>query len=113
MEKIKCVNCRKTFPINLNKHKNRDVCYCPFCRTPHKIRGRFGRFLPNLKWPEQKLKQQADQVWSKEMGKSRRKEKQPAVIMPSAYELLALSLALKAQMQKEKEQTKQSEEPNP
>jgi len=74
---IKCPNpdCGHHFPVNPTKHKNRRERFCPHCRTPIIVRSRLGKFNP--KWPEQKLKQQADRVWSKEMGKQGKKEKQP------------------------------------
>jgi len=95
-----------SFPVNPNKHSNRNYRLCPHrgCNAKVVIKKRF-RFLPNSNWPEQKLKQQADRVWSKEMGKQGQKQKQPAMAfdarqLPFVNVFLA-SLAAKKQMEEE------------
>jgi len=43
---VKCRGCGHRFPINREKHRNRRERYCPRCKYPYKIPGRFD-FIPN------------------------------------------------------------------
>lgn len=98
---VRCSGCFKRYPINPNKHKDREVRYCPFCKTPKKVRGRFSRFLPNPKWKEQKEIQAAERQHIKEMQKTTSRKPQAPPIAISAADLLALSLAVKEQFKQE------------
>jgi len=53
---IKCLNigCRKRFPINIIKHPNRKIFYCPFCGTEHKNSYFDQNWKPNTDWHKNK-----------------------------------------------------------
>ena len=51
-ELVKCGNpdCGKRFPVNTWKHPDREIIYCPFCKTPHKNRFFSKEWKPNETW---------------------------------------------------------------
>ena len=55
-ELVKCGNpdCRKSFPVNTWKHPNREIIYCPFCKTAHKNRFFSKEWKPNETWHKDK-----------------------------------------------------------
>jgi Zn-finger nucleic acid-binding protein len=109
---VKCSNCFKRYPINPKKHKDREIKYCPFCKTPHKVKGRFGKFLPNPQWPKEKLHREAEKQYMKEMRTPRQKEKTPLTSIPE--NILALTLAiLQREKEIEEEQRRKGAKPNP
>ena len=49
---IRC-ECGRRFPVNPDKHLNRDYRICPFCGRTHRKEGLFSKeFNPNPKWAE-------------------------------------------------------------
>jgi len=114
---VRCSGCFKRYPVNLKKHKDRDTRFCPFCKTPHKIKRRF-KFLPNLNWFHQKAEQAYQRTRIKEMRRQEPKEpkqpKQPFAIPTQIPEsLLALSILVRQrEMELEEEQRQKREKSN-
>lgn len=107
---VKCSGCFKCYPINPNKHKDRDTRYCPFCRTPRKIRGRFGKFLPNPDWQKQKEEQATTRRVMKEMRTGGWRGTPPPILV-NPLDILKASLIAKKLI--EEEQRQKSAKPNP
>lgn len=53
-------DCGRRFPVNPNKHLNRNYRNCPSCLRPIQIRPTLS-FSPNAKWLEQRESQRAEQ----------------------------------------------------
>jgi len=77
---LKCSNpeCRKRFPVNLEKHTNRKERTCPFCRTTIQIRRSLRNWKPNPQWSEQKEDARDRKRTEKEM--KRRPKKPPSFL---------------------------------
>jgi len=68
---LKCSNpqCRKRFPVNLEKHQYRKERTCPFCRTTVQIRKSLRNWNPNPNWAKEKQQRQAQRKQQKLLKK--------------------------------------------
>jgi hypothetical protein len=105
---VKCPNpnCRFRFPVNPEKHQNRRERFCPHCKTPIKVKGRLGKFLPNPNWQKQKEEQADTRRMMKEM-RIREGERPPAIPI-SSLDILRASILLKQQIEEEAKATQKS-----
>ena len=102
---VKCPNGHR-FPVNPKKHLNRREKYCPRCKAPVNVRPKFW-FLPNPSWLEQREIQASERQHIRRMARA--PTKQPTIVMPSAADLLMLSLALKTQIEEEKKKKEEKD----
>jgi len=88
------------FPVNLDKHKDRDYVFCP--KHKEKIRVRKEHFFsPRLDWEKEKEKRKQDRLDVKEM--KRRKPRGAPITIPVMSPLLAEILAAYRKRQREVE----------
>lgn len=107
------VQCSKghRFPVNLDKHKNRNYVICPHasCYEKVKVRSRF-KFLPNPKWP--KIKEEQRDV-RREIKARRKEQPEPAfgatVRQGFRLNLSALSQMIKAKKKAEEKKVEETE----
>jgi len=99
---VMCPNGHR-FPVNPNKHINRNYRLCPHpgCNAKVIIKKRF-RFLPNRNWLHQRAEETYQRTRIKQM-REKESGKPPAIVL-SPLDLLRASLLVKRQMEEEAKQ---------
>ena len=113
-KKIIIVECSQgcRFPVNLNKHRDRDHVFCPKHKEKIKVRKKWF-FEPNPDWEKQKAERQWDRTRMKGMEKPKKKEAALPVHVPMFTPFLARVMAklrFKARKEAEERRAREVEE---